>query len=121
MASPSDAEKTTASGTTSLPSGKSDGTQADASSRAGPRPAWIAGCAGRRGSDARKATALPSLVGTGDHSRPVPDVSGTGGPPATATLHTCRRSVSPWVELKKTGRPARARAPPPPTHPPAGG
>ena len=96
---PSVAEKITVSGTTSEAVGKSAGMAPGARSWSGPPPTRMAGEGCFFGPALTNAMVLPSPVATGDHSRPAPEVSATGLPPATATRQRWRRSMSSWFEL----------------------
>ena len=92
---PSPDGKITCCGVTSALDGKLAGIASGARSRGAADPTTIAGRAGIFASERRIATALPSLVGTGAHSMPVPLVIATGFPPETLTRQMWRRSISP--------------------------
>src|SRR5262249_8657068 len=75
----------------------------------------------RFGSDADSGSRGALCLGSGERPRPgtprgrrrghrfpSPPVTGSGVPPVTATRHRCRRSRSPWFELKITEPPERA-------------
>lgn len=101
-------------GSTSAASGKSAGIASGARSRGAAELSRSRACAGRRASDRSNAMALPSLVGTGAHSIPVPLVTAAGFPAATGTRHRWRRSMSSWFSratvLRRAARTAGFRA-----------